>query len=234
MITVNLLIALRTINQRLNIFIPTLYILQRYNEEHRFFHTIKHVNDIIRQIFLVEDLTQDEEAILLLAAIFHDIIYYPDKNDNEEKSVEYLNTYVVETNSSIEKAKEIILSTKNHNSEDKLCKIFNTLDCSIMSKNYDDLLIWEKEIKAEYSFVDLKTYKEKRIEFLNNNISKYPDNENNLKKLIRLIREYKNSVEIRCYRIKCKYNEFSKVNCGYCLKSEIQLTKDGCMDYIKI
>lgn len=40
-----------------------------------------------------------------------------------------------------------------------------------------------------------------------------------------------NTVRIRCY-IECKYNTFHKANCGYCVKHEISLTHEGCMDRI--
>jgi predicted metal-dependent HD superfamily phosphohydrolase len=240
----NIIDALRRIDHYFNIYIPLTDVLAQYAEPHRYFHTISHIKNIIDNInshIYRQDIytdmyiiTSDDEAILLLAAIFHDIIYYPDRTDNEEKSIEFLNKYVVENNSEIEKVKEIILSTKNHNSDDVLCNLFNTFDCSIMDQDYEKLLVWEEGIKSEYSFVDLKTYKEKRIEFLNDNIIKHSNNINNLKKLISFIKTYKNSVDVRCYRTDCKYNEFTKTNCGYCLKIEIQLTNDGCMDYMKI
>ena len=35
---------------------------------------------------------------------------------------------------------------------------------------------------------------------------------------------------IRCYK-NCIYNSFHKSNCGYCMKKEIQLTNEGCMDF---
>ena len=39
--------------------------------------------------------------------------------------------------------------------------------------------------------------------------------------------------QVRCYR-KCIYNTFHKSNCGYCMRKEIQLTNEGCMDFSEI
>jgi hypothetical protein len=39
-----------------------------------------------------------------------------------------------------------------------------------------------------------------------------------------------NTVKIRCYR-ECRFNTFHKSNCGYCVKSNVSVTNDGCMDF---
>ena len=40
--------------------------------------------------------------------------------------------------------------------------------------------------------------------------------------------------KIRCYRTKCKFNDFCKTNCGFCTLEEIQIVNSGCMDFVKI
>jgi len=39
-------------------------------------------------------------------------------------------------------------------------------------------------------------------------------------------------IKIRCYRDDCKFNDGSKSNCGWCKKSVVYVTNEGCMDYM--
>ena len=51
------------------------------------------------------------------------------------------------------------------------------------------------------------------------------------RRLVRNMRKMDEKTLIRCYRTDCKSNNFEKSNCGYCKKSSIQLTEEGCMDH---
>ena len=60
-----------------------------WNEEHRCYHTLEHLRDILQQIQKDQQsiqFTHKEYENLVLTAIFHDCIYDPLKSNNEEKS----------------------------------------------------------------------------------------------------------------------------------------------------
>lgn len=61
-----------------------------------------------------------------------------------------------------------ILQTKNHDSYTKIDSLFNKMDLSIISSDFDSLIKWENGISKEYSFVPFKIYKKHRLAFLNN------------------------------------------------------------------
>ena len=67
-------------------------IIRRWNEPHRFYHNIDHLNYLIK---LFEQLYADDKIDgnllnkLIIVAFFHDVIYDPSKTNNEEKSIEY-------------------------------------------------------------------------------------------------------------------------------------------------
>lgn len=186
--------AVNLINQ-FGIDITEFEVRNRYSERQRHFHTTEHLDDVLSQIF---DINFDNEEYLfsmIIAGIFHDIVYDPRRKDNEEKSIELLETYIGiydDTNTDgfnniIDKSEEIILATKNHDNKNKLCTIFNKIDCSVLDKHYQDLLIYEEQIRKEYTFVDYENYKPERIKFLKSVISEHPDNIENLNKLIEYI-----------------------------------------------
>jgi len=64
--------------------------LSMWNESHRSYHTLNHLNDLIDQINENKIYFIDKEyEKLLITALFHDCVYDPMKQDNEEKSAEF-------------------------------------------------------------------------------------------------------------------------------------------------
>ena len=162
-------------------------VIKRYSESHRHFHTVEHLNDVLKQILKQRNQFQTSDLVsLIIAAVFHDIVYDPQRRDNEEKSVEVLKSYerFPISDFRLENAKKIILATKTHDKIHELIYNFNKIDCSILDRSYDDLLVWEEQISKEYEFAGWKEYKERRIKFLELSIPEHMNNEDNLKRLI--------------------------------------------------
>ena len=64
-------------------------IMECWSQPHRYWHTPNHLNDIvlgIKELYKDNKIDEREYNILIVAAIFHDIVYDPKRNDNEEKS----------------------------------------------------------------------------------------------------------------------------------------------------
>lgn len=138
------------------------YIKKMYSEPHRFYHNWNHILNMIYEAN-TSLLTDD----LLLAIVFHDIIYNPLRSDNEEKSAEFFKTLYDNR-----EVYDAILDTKNHIGISDLSKKLNKLDLSILYGSFEDFMEYEDNIFKEFQFVDIKTYKEKRIAFL---LSNFPD-----------------------------------------------------------
>lgn len=144
-------------------------VVKCYSESHRFFHTMQHIEKIINIILNISNLTEYEKDILVLATIYHDIIYNPQKNDNEEQSAFLLKEHApFPWNNDVIHAYEIIISTKTHQKTgDKLIDIFLDLDMATLSDtSFIEMLQYERLVFKEYQFVDYKTYKEARKQFL--------------------------------------------------------------------
>jgi pantetheine-phosphate adenylyltransferase len=176
-------------------------LIRRWSEPHRHFHTLDHLNDVLRKIYTLyknQKTKLRELHSLIIAAVFHDIIYDPKRTDNEEKSAALLeerrpkekSLKLSSLNSDliIQTAKKIILDTKTHSAKSGIEKIFNDIDCSVMDGDLSELLDWEKKIYKEYSYVGFEKYKKSRIEFLENVIAKGHKNKQNLIDLIEYIK----------------------------------------------
>ncbi len=86
---------------------------ENYSKSKKYYHTIYHIYDIIENFAKNKNKFLDEFPnlnleILTDAIIFHDIIYIPGNNDNEEKSVELYNRY----NNFNKQVSQVIISTK--------------------------------------------------------------------------------------------------------------------------
>lgn len=128
-------------------------VKSRYSESHRHFHVWDHVESIISKINSNNELLSVEKEILTIAAYFHDIVYDPTKNDNEEMSVKLMREYIPFTILS-ESIEQIILGTKNIFGSDRLSSIFNSYDRDILfNGNVRQLIDYGNKIYKEYSFL---------------------------------------------------------------------------------
>ena len=158
----------------------------KYNEKHRHYHTwdnhivpmIESITDDYKNKKFLEIKTYDWEGNLsikdkelnkeiyeklLIATLFHDIIYDPKSETNEKDSIVFMIKNITASDEFIEDVSEMILSTINHNSKN----IFIKYDLEILTKDFSKLLEWEKQIQSEYSFVNWSHYKTERIKILN-------------------------------------------------------------------
>jgi pantetheine-phosphate adenylyltransferase len=166
-------------------------LLSMWNESHRHYHTLSHLNDLIEQINENKSkYTEKEYDKLIISSLFHDCVYDPMRNDNEEKSANFFEFCCIDkTNSDIQEIKQMILDTKTHESTTPLSESFNHYDMSIVERDFEQLLEWEKGIAFEYSGYGKDAYKEGRLKFLESLLDKYVDNTDNLLKLIEYVKQ---------------------------------------------
>jgi pantetheine-phosphate adenylyltransferase len=140
-------------------------VLKRYEEHHRYYHTTTHLLDVIWQLSKLENF--DDE--LFLAAVYHDAVYDPQANDNEEKSA---NLFLEEAkNTSLNKLQketihQLILDTKTHKPSSEKSKHLVKADLNILDQPLSKLIEYEHQIFKEFQFIDYKVYQPKRIEVL--------------------------------------------------------------------
>lgn len=139
-------------------------ILDRYNEPHRFYHNWNHIEYMLN-IASNRNILTDE---LILAIVFHDIIYDPKSNDNEEKSAELFYSFFKDSDEvNAEKIRLSILDTKHHNNfSSELAKTLCEIDLYNLYDDFDVFYDISMSIFKEYQFVDFETYKVERKKVL--------------------------------------------------------------------
>ena len=192
-------------------------VIERWSEPHRYWHVLDHLYDMLIGIKELSDdkkINDREYNILVIAAIFHDIVYNTKRKDNEKKSVDYMlstfNANLIELKVSVSdwrveadtaKVAEIIMGTKTHDSNEAILKKFNILDTWILDAQFIDMLDWENKIYKEYRWVGWKQYKKGRIQFLLSCLKDHTRNVINIKNLIDYINKKVPKVGIIYYDI---------------------------------
>jgi len=175
---------------KIKVDVNTLFSM--WNESHRYYHDLNHLTSLTSDIDNIykNKVSEKEYEKLILLATFHDIIYDPTKNNNEEMSAEFFeNLCVDKSNPDVLEIKQAILDTKDHKSTTNLSEKFNKLDMGIVEKGFDELLQWEEGISSEYlSCYTKEEYKKGRLQFLESLLDKYVNNTDNLLKLINWVK----------------------------------------------
>lgn len=141
-------------------------VLNAYEEVHRFYHTTEHLVDVLS--YMENKHILDDE--LFLAAVYHDAVYDPKANDNEERSAELFINDSKKSNlkaASVEAIKQFILDTKAHTASNQKSQHLIDADLNILEQPLNKLIEYEHKIFKEFQFVDYLTYKPRRIEVLN-------------------------------------------------------------------
>lgn len=164
-------------------------LLTMWNEPHRYYHSLNHLNDLILQInSFKSSFSKKEYDKLLLTAIFHDCIYDPMKKDNEEKSADFFKKCSVD-NEDTKEIFKMILDTKSHDSDSKISTIFNDFDMNIVDRDFEQLLEWEKGIYQEFKKYGKTVYRKHRLIFLESLLDKHISNTDNILKLIEYVKD---------------------------------------------
>ena len=160
-------------------------ILAMWNESHRYYHNLNHLNDLIEQINENKSqYSQKEYEKMILASLFHDCVYDPMRTDNEERSADFFMECIIDkSNPDLLEVKQMIFDTKTHESTTPLSEKFNKLDMNIVERDFNQLLDWEEGIYNEYKSYGEK-YKEGRLQFLESLLDKYTNNTDNILKLV--------------------------------------------------
>ena len=163
-------------------------LLRLWNAPHRAFHTTAHLDDLVRQIQRHQNLTTKRREMLLLIALFHDLVYDPQRADNELQSAEFLLDCARQLTPDIFEISYCILDTQQHAPASPFSALFCEMDMDIVTRPLEDLLEWEKGIAYEYSFLPVEEYIQKRTAFLDRMIAKYPQNAPALTELVAYVR----------------------------------------------
>jgi predicted metal-dependent HD superfamily phosphohydrolase len=145
-------------------------ILSRHSESHRYYHNMSHLIDLMQLLNEYEHHLIDKNAVIL-SILFHDIIYNPSSDRNEDDSASlWLSLFenLIQPDL-MEKVRYYIMATKAHDvssSFDDDLKLFIDMDMSIVGRDEADYYLYASKIRKEYIHIDRQEYMTKRAQFL--------------------------------------------------------------------
>ena len=140
-------------------------IEDNYGHEKRYYHNLRHIENLIQQLYRAKALISNEDA-LVFAAFYHDLIYDTTRSDNEEKSAAIARGRLQKLNvpeHTINTCDACILATRMHTRTDETdCNIFTDADLSILGAPMPVYKAYAKQIRMEYSAVPDELYRDGR------------------------------------------------------------------------
>lgn len=188
---------------RLNLSSPWFgKVLAAYQQPHRYFHTLEHLLSICERIHETAPSDPEMQGKLLLTALFHDVIWYPQGDDSEDASVEAFD-YIIghyqlpipeQARADIRRA---ILSTKDQGASDELASRFHEYDCHIILHGSPvDLLGYEFQIFREFQYLNMVEYRRGRSKFFSRFSRRFPNCRANMQFLIEYLERRRTRVGV--------------------------------------
>jgi len=141
----------------------------RYNEPHRHYHNAQHIGECLREFAGIRDQTTHPTE-LELALWLHDVIYDPQRSDNEDQSKIFAAQLLTDAGAPAPFTQHVLdlIEATKHNCDpaDEGAQLIIDIDLSILGQPSDRFWQYEKQIRAEYSFVPDQTFRAKRAEIL--------------------------------------------------------------------
>lgn len=134
----------------------------RYSEPGRAYHTLQHISEGLGHLKAVRVVPPE----VPIAWWFHDAIYDPRRDDNEEKSAAWAVAVLGKTPFA-DKVKQAILATKlGAYASDASARLIVDIDIAILAAPEPRFSEYQAQVRREYAHVDDATYRQERLKVL--------------------------------------------------------------------
>ncbi len=141
-------------------------LLACYSTPGRHYHTVRHIEDCLRQLDDIGDLADRDREILRQAFLWHDAVYDPQRADNEDQSAALAMGHCAPAIR--DEVARLVLLTKSHQvaEGDRLGAIMISIDLSILGAAPDVYAGYAAAIRREYQHVPINDYRTGRAAVL--------------------------------------------------------------------
>jgi Uncharacterized protein conserved in bacteria len=136
-----------------------------YSGKNRYYHNLSHIENMLLTLNQVKNKISDYDTVLF-ALYYHDFVYEPTSDKNEEKSADVAGTILSKLNYPCERISNcytLILATRDHiASGNNDTNYLTDADLSILGQDWDLYLQYTKMIRQEYVIYPNEVYNEGR------------------------------------------------------------------------
>lgn len=144
-------------------------IIEAYSEPHRSYHTCDHLEACLSEFDRVRDVCETPDQVEC-ALWLHDVVYEPLASDNEEKSALWAMEILSGSGCPENKAnqvRDLILATKHVTPPVSMdARLMVDIDLAVLGQPSPVFDVYEKNIRAEYSWVPEESYRKGRAKVL--------------------------------------------------------------------
>jgi len=144
-------------------------LIARYNEPHRAYHNIRHIEECFGALAPAADLAERLGEVHL-ALWFHDAIYDPRRKDNEQASADLARDSVVRAGLeqvSASRIHELIIATRHEvPAELADARLLADVDLAILASSAPRFLEYQAQIHQEYSWMPRDEFQRRRTMIL--------------------------------------------------------------------
>ena len=146
-------------------------LLGRLGEPHRRYHTAAHVMWVVRHVHGLAHLLEDSDdlADVELAALYHDAVYDPMRNDNESLSARLAASVAAELGWSAARCDTVhrlVTATAEHRPTDAAEAVLVDADLAVLGGDPRSYSAYVTGIRAEYAHVDDEGWRQGRATVL--------------------------------------------------------------------
>ncbi|MFL1894238.1 hypothetical protein ACJRPK_00965 [Aquimarina sp. 2-A2] len=145
-------------------------IAKKYNSKLRYYHNMRHLEQINSQLLLVKNKINNWDVVLF-SLFYHDYVYSVLITNNEGKSAREAVKVMTElgvANKDIKACRAMILATKGHYvSETSDVNYFTDADLSILGQPWERYDTYRKNVRKEYNIYPNSVYNKGRVKVLN-------------------------------------------------------------------
>jgi predicted metal-dependent HD superfamily phosphohydrolase len=132
-------------------------LVARYSEPHRRYHNLDHARAVARDSVLLVPLSDQERAVLVLAACAHDVVYDAVPGTDEQRSADWAREWLGRSGLEpfADRVAELVLMTIKHAADpgDTVACALLDADLSILGSSPGDYDAYAAAVRREYSAV---------------------------------------------------------------------------------
>ncbi|GAA3888425.1 hypothetical protein GCM10022243_61650 [Saccharothrix violaceirubra] len=148
-------------------------LAERYAEPHRGYHNADHVRAVVRDVLdLAADRSREERAVLVLAALAHDVVYDGVPGQDERRSAEWVRARLDVPER--DRVAEIVLATVDHRADDDLTTLLLDADLAVLGGDTESYERYRRAVRAEYAHVTDEAWREGRAKVLESLLGRDP------------------------------------------------------------
>jgi predicted metal-dependent HD superfamily phosphohydrolase len=144
-------------------------LVAAYSEQHRHYHTLQHLRECLAHFDAAGSLAR-RPAEVELALWFHDAVYDPHREDNEERSGDWAQRSADAAGCDPDigkRLKALVLATRGHApSDDPDTQLLLDIDLAILGASPERFAEYERQVRAEYAHVPAEAWRSGRSRVL--------------------------------------------------------------------